>query len=269
MVFRRHRFLEPADIEIGDRPAIGDRSHAVIGMVRVDHQADALADLRAHRTGRRHVVAQAEPDLQLHGGKSLRGIARRLLAQIGLVVRALAAIEPGRIGGDRHADRPAHQRMDGLPERPAGEVPQRDVDPAERLDGEALLAVIAEAGVEIFPDRLAGARVASREQLAVEPHDRRIQPRRPVDLAEAADAVLRNDLHDERPALVVPGAGIGEGRGELRAQDMCHDGSDLHRDPRLEEAMAKAKTTGGTGTTWPARPLSRSGACGISRLRAG
>jgi hypothetical protein len=45
-----------------------------------------------------------------------------------------AVIAAGRIGCDAVAECPAEQRMDRLAERLAPEVPQRDVNRADRLD---------------------------------------------------------------------------------------------------------------------------------------
>ena len=47
-VLRRHRLLEPADVQLLDPPAEPDRGHRVVGVVRVHHQADVRPDRRPH-----------------------------------------------------------------------------------------------------------------------------------------------------------------------------------------------------------------------------
>jgi uncharacterized protein involved in type VI secretion and phage assembly len=71
---------------------------------------------------------------------------------------------PGGVRPDPGAQRPAHQAVRGDAEVLALEVPQRAVDPRERLDGQALLAVVAERGVQPLPDRLGRERIHTDQE---------------------------------------------------------------------------------------------------------
>ena len=101
------------------------------------------------------------------------------------MVGAVAAVEPGGVGAHAVADRPAHEDVHRLPERPPHEVPERDVDAAQRLDREAPLAVIAQMIVEALPVPFDRERVLAGEKRRVRLDDAAVRPRRAVDLAEA------------------------------------------------------------------------------------
>ena len=124
-----------------------------------------------------------------------------LLAQIGLVVGAVAAVEAGGVGLDPVAERAAHEHVHRLPERPPLEIPQRDVDAAQRLDREPALAVIAQAVVEALPVPFDGERVLADQQRRVGLDDGAVRPRRAEGLAEAGQPLLADDLDDERQRL--------------------------------------------------------------------
>jgi hypothetical protein len=116
-------------------------------VVGVDHQSDLWADRRAHRLGDFGVLGDPEADLELHRAKALLGVAGRLFGEIIPRVAGLAAVEAGRVGADLGAHRSAHQAVRRDAEVLALQVPQRDVDPGERLHRQALLAVVAERRV--------------------------------------------------------------------------------------------------------------------------
>ena len=95
---------------------------------------------------------------------------------------------------------------DQLVDRPAAgladDVPERDVDAAQRRRRHALAAVVLDAVVEVFPDHLDVERVAADDaraelRLDVGLGDRR----RAVALAPADDAVGGLDLDDAGAAL--------------------------------------------------------------------
>jgi hypothetical protein len=201
-------------------------------VVGVDHQTDPVADLGPHAPRCRNIVREPEPHLQLHSGEALGHVSGGLLPQIRLVVVTLAPVEAGGVGLHLRADRPAHEDVDRYAERAPLQVPQCDVDAAQRLYRKPFLAVIAEAGVQILPDRLGRKRVAPDEPLAVDRHDRRVHAGRPVNLAPPGKPVLGHDLDDERPALVVPGPRIGERRPEFCAQQVGLDRFNLHDELR-------------------------------------
>ena len=123
------------------------------------------------------------------------------------------AIEPGGIGLDAGAQRAAEQPVHRQPKMAALEVPQRDVDRAQRLDRQPFLAVVAQPIVEVLPEGFGGERVGADQQLPVEADDRRGQPRRTERLAPAAVAVLADDLDQAGAAALVPGLRIGERLG--------------------------------------------------------
>ena len=58
-IFRRHRLLEPADVERRDGAAELDRRRGIIGVIGVDHDGDAVADALAYRLAELDVVGDA------------------------------------------------------------------------------------------------------------------------------------------------------------------------------------------------------------------
>ena len=87
---------------------------------------------------------------------------------------------------------------------PALQIPQRDVDRAQRFDRQALLAVVAQPVIEGLPVPLGGKRILPDQQRLVELDDRSGQPSRTESLAPAAVAVFSDDLDKAGAAPFVP-----------------------------------------------------------------
>jgi hypothetical protein len=124
------------------------------------------------------------------------------------VIRSVIAA--GRIGGHAVAKRAAEQRMDGLAERLSPQIPQRDVDRADRLDISALPAEIAREGVKLLPGfhRLVGAGVDKERRKHII-DARRDRAWRPVltALAPAGQTIVGLDLDLQTVALGKPRLG--------------------------------------------------------------
>src|SRR5271163_1266406 len=76
------------------------------------------------------------------------------------------SVKSGRIGLDAAAHRAAHQTVHRQAVMPALQIPQRDVDRAQRLDRKSLLAVIA-AGCTDFALQLGCERVRTDQEWLV------------------------------------------------------------------------------------------------------
>ena len=234
-VLGRHRLLEPGDVERLDPAAEADRRGRIVGVVGVDHDGHLVADRAAHRLAQPHILVDPEAELELDRGKPLGDALVRLLDQIGERIAAALPIKAGGIGLDARAQRPAQQPMHRQPEMAGLQIPQRDVDRAQGLDREALLAVVAQPVVEALPDRLGRQRVGADQERLVEFDDRRGQARRAERLAPAAVAVLADDLDEARAAPLVPRLRIGERLGQRRFEDINLDVADFHFEyPRAE-----------------------------------
>ncbi len=160
-VFRRHRLLEPGDVEILDPPAEPDRRGGVVGVIGIDHDADAVADRAAHRPAQRHVLLDAEAQLQLDRPEPLGDALVRLVDEIGQRIAVALAVEPGGVGLDPVAQAAPQQDVHRHAEMPPLEVPQRDVDGRQRFDRQPLLAVIAQPVVEGLPMPFGGERIVA------------------------------------------------------------------------------------------------------------
>src|SRR5204862_3705125 len=99
-------------------------------------------------------------------------------------------------------------------EMAALQIPESDVDRAQRFDRQTFLAMVAQPVVEALPDRLGRQRIGAEEQRLVVFDDRCCQSRRAERLAPAARAVLADDLDETRPAALVPCLRIGKRLGQ-------------------------------------------------------
>src|SRR3954449_11604566 len=171
--------------------------------------------------------SRPKPSFSLMPVKSFADALMRLLDQIGERVAAPLTIEASGIGLAPVAQRAADQAMHRQAEMPALQIPQRDVDCAQRFDREALLAVVAQPIIEALPMPLGGERILPNQQRLVELYDRSGQPRRAERLAPAAVAVLSDDLDKAGAAPFVPGLRIGEGLGQRCFENVDPDVPDL------------------------------------------
>jgi len=163
-------------------------------VVRIDHQRDARADRLAHRARHRSILLDAEADLQLHRREAVGDVARGLLGEILERIARLAPVKPGRIGAHLGAQRPAHQPVCRDAEVLSLDVPERDVDAAQTLDDDALLSVIAQAGVDQLPERVRPQRVRADQPGGDGRDHRRGHRGGAVALAPAGDPRIGLDL---------------------------------------------------------------------------
>ena len=142
-ILRRYRLFEPADVELFNPPAELDRGSSVIGMVGVDHDPDPIADRFAHRFAQTYIFVDAEAELQLDCREPSRDALLRFGQQVVHRVAVALAIKAGGLGLDPLAQWPAEEPVDWQAEMAALQIPKRNVDSAQRLDRQALLAMIA------------------------------------------------------------------------------------------------------------------------------
>src|SRR5271154_2827884 len=112
---------------------------------------------------------------------------------------------------------------------PPLQIPQRDVDRAQRLDRQSLLAVVAQPVVQTLPMQLGCERVRADQQGLVVVGDRGGQPRWTKGFAPPAHPILADDLDQHCPTALIPGLRIGERLSELRLQSISLDLPDVHR----------------------------------------
>jgi imidazoleglycerol phosphate dehydratase HisB len=99
----------------------------------------------------RRVLPHAEADLEFNRLEALAHVTHHLLDDVAERIGITAPVGAGGVGADVAAKGSAHQHMDRCLEALALDVPQRNVDAAQRRDGEAPLALIAELVVEVHP----------------------------------------------------------------------------------------------------------------------
>src|SRR4029079_16268340 len=107
----------------------------------------------------RGILSDAETDLQLYGAESFRGVEGCFLRQVFERIARFAPVEAGRIGLHLAACRAAEELMRGHAKMLALDVPQRDVDAAQALDHDALLAVVAQARIDYLPQQFGAQRI--------------------------------------------------------------------------------------------------------------
>src|SRR5262245_16204573 len=112
---------------------------------------------------------------------------------------------------------------------PALQVPQCYIDGAQRLDGQSLLAMIAQSVVVILPVKYGGQRVCANQKRLVKLDNRPSQTRWSERLPPTAQPVLADDLDEQGPAAVVPGLRVGEWFGQRGVEPIGPDIADLHR----------------------------------------
>ena len=132
------------------------------------------------------------------------------------------------VGADALARAAPEQAVDGLAGRFAGEIPQRQIDGAQRPHLRARPAVIADGEEQIVPEPFAIARIlpeqGSRERLV---HDRFRRRRCGVGLPESDQPLVGVQAHPEpsdRPGV----------HGERAVEDDRLDTRDAHMAERLE-----------------------------------
>src|ERR1700731_187197 len=142
-VFGRNRLFKQLDVEFLELPSDPDRGGNAETMVGIDHQLDVASDRLAHRA---HAVVialdRSKTDLHLDCLEACLHIAFSLFD--GLIDKPVhvGKIEPGRIGVDLGTKRAADQFMNRLAAQLTDQVPQRDIDAADRPDRHSLRPVI-------------------------------------------------------------------------------------------------------------------------------
>ena len=171
-VIRTHRLFKPQQVVFHQTLTDRNRRAAVIGAIGIHCEQNIVADGATHCRHILDVVVGAEADLHLHRLEALIDIATRLVDECGGGVTAFAPEETGRIGVDLAAKAAAEQLMDRLVECLAHEIPQRDIDAADRADIGALQ-------LQAFPDHGVVKRAAAdhlRFERAPRRHARALAP---------------------------------------------------------------------------------------------
>ena len=181
-----------------DLLADGDGRAAVVAAIGVHREQDIVADRAAHRRDVPDIVVGAETDFHLHRLEACVDVAARFFHQGGGPVGPFPAKEPRGVGLHARAKRAAQQLVDRLLERLAHDVPQRDVDGADRSDVGALV-------VQPFPDDFVIERIAA-DHMRVE----RTARRHRCPFAPAGDAGVGYHFDQAERALSRGAHGVRE-----------------------------------------------------------
>ena len=234
-VLRCDRLLVPAQVVVGERVAETDRVADAVRVVRVDHQRDALAFDRAADGGHHgDVVLQSVTELHLHRTETGLVVRERLVGETGRLALPRDPVEARRVSLHARAERAAQQAMHRHAVGLAGDVPEGDVDRADRGGHGALATVVAGHVIHAVPQHLDVERVRTdqqRTQRRIDHGGRDLRRLEPLGerLAPACDAFVGDDLDDRRGPAAHPALREREGRVERRAQRMDADVDDLHR----------------------------------------
>src|SRR5690606_26974143 len=150
----------------------------------------------------RDVLLEPEPDLELYRPEAFPHVARHLLRDVVERVARVAAIGARRICCHAGPQGAAQELVDRRSEPLSLDVPQGNVDAAQRRDDQSLLPLIAKMVVEELPDPLRGEGILAQQQRPEGLHDGRIEPGRPEAFAPAGRAVLAYDLDDATGACI-------------------------------------------------------------------
>ena len=144
----------------------------------------------------REVVGDVKADLELDALEALPAIAFHFLDDVIVRIAGGEPVGARRVGLDVGAQGPAHEPVNRRAEMLALDIPERDVDAAQRGDGEAFLALVAEFFVQQLPQAFARQRVLTDEIGAIGAHDGGVERRRAETFAPAFDAAVGDDLDD-------------------------------------------------------------------------
>ena len=156
-LLRRERLLEPEDPARGELAAHPHRPLEAVAVRAVDDHVIPLARTAPRRVDRGQVVLGVAPEPHLHPPEAVRDMPRGLGLELVDVVRPE---EPARVGGAA-VRRGAEQLPDRRTLLLAAQVPERDVEAADRGDRRSLAAVPARQVVEPAPEPLRLGRVAA------------------------------------------------------------------------------------------------------------
>jgi hypothetical protein len=120
--------------------------------------------------------------------------------------------------------------VNGLAGSFADDVPQRDVDAADRRNGHAAQAVVLDLVIQLLPQHFDVERVASDQRGPQQRFDNgSVDGRWPVAIAPADDAVVGADLDDQRAlGLIDPAPGRSERLVNIDEQLMGDNFCNLH-----------------------------------------
>ena len=152
-VLGHHRFLDPVHPEFFQLAPDTDGGDGVVGVVAIDQQPDIGADAAPHGGHALQILFdRQQADLHLENVEPAGNVGGRLDLKVGnelrLIPGAVGVVAARRIGVHRSAESAAHQGMHRLAQRLAPQVPQRNVDGADRLDIGAFLTEIARKAVK-------------------------------------------------------------------------------------------------------------------------
>ena len=161
-------------------------------------------------------ILPERPPAELDGGEPLLAERRDGLGHLLGRVRH----QPRRVGADALVADGAEQLADRLARRLALEVPERDVEAADRVDRDAAPADVVDAAVHLVPEPLDVVRVLAEQELAQAVRDR-VRARgvdergdglgRRVDLADAGEPLVGVDQDDEVVLAAVGDALVDSG----------------------------------------------------------
>ena len=189
-------------------------------MIGVEHQPDLRTHRLAHGADEGDVLRNAEADLEFDRAKPFFDVALDLRDD---VVERIAGVAPvGACGVGRNAgpQRATHELVNGCLEVLALDVPQRDVDTADRADRQPLLPLVAELIIECLPDPIGGQRVLADQERPERLDDGGVQSSRTEALSPPRRAILADNLDDAPGPRVSAIEGPGEGGVDLCLQDM-------------------------------------------------
>ena len=171
----------------------------------VDHDLDAVASGRLRGGGERDVVLGSLPSGPQPSLTAVKFCSTQRGHGCGHLGGRVGHQHRG-VGAHPVAVRRAEQLVDRLAERLALDVPERDVEAADRVDRDPAPAEVDEAAVHLLPEPLDVERVLADQDVA-QAHGNRVGARRlderldelgrRVDLADARDALVGVDPDDE------------------------------------------------------------------------
>ena len=180
---------------------------------------DELTQMRA---GRRIAA-----DLHLHALEAAGAVALRFAGEIGgrfaFLIKAAAGIGLDAVAAG--AEEAVYWQFGDL----AGDVPQRDVDAADRVHENAAATELPGACEHLLPEMLDQQRILADEQrLEASFDDGRGDTATDPSLADSDDAVIGLDLDEQRGPLRLHPGGAGIGRVATAGQRDCTHIGDFH-----------------------------------------
>ena len=203
-VVGNHRFFEPAQIEFFEQ-----RNHAfgviqIPAHVGVGHDVHAVADRLAHGADEREILLHA---FRAVGRPPAETQLHRLVTFVLVLLRFARefiqrrAVKPAGINGNFRFRASAEQTINRLLRGLAENVPQRDVHRADGDHADAFAAKRHRLAIHVLPEKFDVPRVRADEQrLEIKINDLLGDARRERGVADAGEAVVGENFHDE-PAV--------------------------------------------------------------------